>query len=88
MSSEVPGTWNDVLDREKQLGVVNELTEIIAAAAGDPTVAERTCDHRVTRRWLGHRRSREHGRRYRRRGARRAGQPLTGADRRVMSLRT
>src|SRR6476469_9802848 len=31
-----------VLDREKQLGVVKELTEIIAAAAGDPTYAERT----------------------------------------------
>ena len=31
-----------VLDREKQLGVVKELTEIIAAAAGDPSLAERT----------------------------------------------
>jgi phenylpyruvate tautomerase PptA (4-oxalocrotonate tautomerase family) len=31
-----------VLDREKQLGVVKELTEIVAAAAGDPGVAERT----------------------------------------------
>ena len=31
-----------VLDRDKQLGVVSELTEIIAAAAGDPGVAERT----------------------------------------------
>jgi phenylpyruvate tautomerase PptA (4-oxalocrotonate tautomerase family) len=31
-----------VLDRDKQLGVVNELTEILAAAAGDPTLAERT----------------------------------------------
>ncbi|MDQ1359804.1 MAG: hypothetical protein QOJ44_181 [Acidimicrobiaceae bacterium] len=31
-----------VLDREKQLGVVRELTEIVAAAAGDPTLAERT----------------------------------------------
>ena len=31
-----------VLDREKQLGVVRELTDIVAAAAGDPTVAERT----------------------------------------------
>jgi phenylpyruvate tautomerase PptA (4-oxalocrotonate tautomerase family) len=31
-----------VLDREKQLGVVKELTEIIAAAAGDPGVVERT----------------------------------------------
>ena len=31
-----------VLDRDKQLGVVKELTEIVAAAAGDPSVAERT----------------------------------------------
>jgi phenylpyruvate tautomerase PptA (4-oxalocrotonate tautomerase family) len=31
-----------VLDRQKQLGVVRELTDIVAAAAGDPTVAERT----------------------------------------------
>jgi phenylpyruvate tautomerase PptA (4-oxalocrotonate tautomerase family) len=30
------------LDREKQLGVVKELTEIIAAASGDPTLTERT----------------------------------------------
>jgi phenylpyruvate tautomerase PptA (4-oxalocrotonate tautomerase family) len=31
-----------VLDREKQLGVVKELTEIVADAAGDPRVAGRT----------------------------------------------
>lgn len=31
-----------VLDRDKQLGVVKELTEMIAAAAGDPGLAERT----------------------------------------------
>jgi phenylpyruvate tautomerase PptA (4-oxalocrotonate tautomerase family) len=31
-----------VLDRDKQLGVVKELTEIIAAAAGDPGLPERT----------------------------------------------
>lgn len=31
-----------VLDREKQLGVVRELTDIVATAAGDPTVVERT----------------------------------------------
>jgi phenylpyruvate tautomerase PptA (4-oxalocrotonate tautomerase family) len=30
------------LDRDKQLAVVARLTEIIAAAAGDPTLAERT----------------------------------------------
>jgi phenylpyruvate tautomerase PptA (4-oxalocrotonate tautomerase family) len=31
-----------VLDRDKQLGVVKELTDIVAAAAGDPTLVERT----------------------------------------------
>jgi phenylpyruvate tautomerase PptA (4-oxalocrotonate tautomerase family) len=31
-----------VLSRDKQLGVVRELTDIVAKAAGDPTLAERT----------------------------------------------
>jgi phenylpyruvate tautomerase PptA (4-oxalocrotonate tautomerase family) len=31
-----------VLDREKQLGVVKELTQIVASAAGDPSLANRT----------------------------------------------
>jgi phenylpyruvate tautomerase PptA (4-oxalocrotonate tautomerase family) len=31
-----------VLDRNKQLGVVRELTDIVAAAAGDPTLTART----------------------------------------------
>src|ERR1700675_3504276 len=31
-----------VLDRDKQLGVVKELTELIASAAGDPSYADRT----------------------------------------------
>ena len=31
-----------VLGREKQFGVVRELTDIVASAAGDPSVAERT----------------------------------------------
>jgi phenylpyruvate tautomerase PptA (4-oxalocrotonate tautomerase family) len=31
-----------VLDREKQLGVVEELTKIVAIASGDPELAERT----------------------------------------------
>jgi phenylpyruvate tautomerase PptA (4-oxalocrotonate tautomerase family) len=31
-----------VLDREKQLGVVKELTDIVAAAADDPSLAART----------------------------------------------
>src|SRR5580693_10484851 len=32
----------NVLDRDKQLGVVKELTEIVAAAAKDPSLTERT----------------------------------------------
>ena len=31
-----------VLDRDKQLGVVRELTDLVAAAAGDPTLIDRT----------------------------------------------
>ena len=31
-----------VLDRDKQLGVVKELTEIVARAAGDEAIAQRT----------------------------------------------
>ncbi len=31
-----------VLDREKKLGVTKELTDIVAAAAGDPAVVRRT----------------------------------------------
>src|SRR2546427_1222825 len=31
-----------VLDREKQIGVVRELTDIVAAAADDPTLTDRT----------------------------------------------
>jgi phenylpyruvate tautomerase PptA (4-oxalocrotonate tautomerase family) len=31
-----------VLDRDKQIGVVRELTDIVAAAAGDPTLTDRT----------------------------------------------
>ncbi len=31
-----------VLDRDKQLGVVRELTDLVAEAAGDPTLTERT----------------------------------------------
>jgi phenylpyruvate tautomerase PptA (4-oxalocrotonate tautomerase family) len=31
-----------VLDRDKQLGVVKELTDIVAVAAGDPTLTDRT----------------------------------------------
>jgi phenylpyruvate tautomerase PptA (4-oxalocrotonate tautomerase family) len=30
------------LNRDKQLGVVQELTDIVARAAGDPTLAERS----------------------------------------------
>src|ERR1700719_1946200 len=35
-------TPTGVLDREKQLGVVKELTDIVAAAVGAPGLAERT----------------------------------------------
>jgi phenylpyruvate tautomerase PptA (4-oxalocrotonate tautomerase family) len=35
-------TNSAALDRDKQLAVVSRLTEIIAAAAGDPTLADRT----------------------------------------------
>ena len=31
-----------VLDREKQLGVVREITDLVAEAAGDPSLVERT----------------------------------------------
>ncbi len=31
-----------VLNREKQIGVVRELTDLVAKAAGDPSLAERT----------------------------------------------
>lgn len=31
-----------VLDRDKQLGVVRELTDIVATAAGDPSLTDRT----------------------------------------------
>ena len=31
-----------ILGREQKLGVVKEITEIVAAAAGDPSVADRT----------------------------------------------
>ncbi|HEY1722124.1 MAG TPA: tautomerase family protein [Magnetospirillaceae bacterium] len=35
-------TPTGVLTREKKLGVTKELTEIVAAAAGDPSVTQRT----------------------------------------------
>jgi phenylpyruvate tautomerase PptA (4-oxalocrotonate tautomerase family) len=35
-------TPTGALDREKQLGVVKELTEIVASASGDPSAARRT----------------------------------------------
>jgi phenylpyruvate tautomerase PptA (4-oxalocrotonate tautomerase family) len=35
-------TNSGALDREKQLAVVRQLTDIIAGAAGDPTLTERT----------------------------------------------
>jgi phenylpyruvate tautomerase PptA (4-oxalocrotonate tautomerase family) len=35
-------TPRGVLDRDKQLGVVKEMTDIVASAAGDPSLVERT----------------------------------------------
>ena len=35
-------TPTGVLDRDKQLGVVKDLTDIVARAAGDPSLPERT----------------------------------------------
>ena len=35
-------TPDNVLDRDKQIGVVRELTDIVAAAAGDPSLSART----------------------------------------------
>jgi phenylpyruvate tautomerase PptA (4-oxalocrotonate tautomerase family) len=35
-------TPTGVLDRDKQVGVVKELTEIVARAAGDPSLEQRT----------------------------------------------
>jgi phenylpyruvate tautomerase PptA (4-oxalocrotonate tautomerase family) len=35
-------TNSGALDRDKQLAVVQQLTEIVAAAAGDPTLSNRT----------------------------------------------
>ena len=51
-----------VLDRDKQLGVVEELTDMVAAAAGDPTMRDRTWVllDRVAGWWLGDRRPRQH----------------------------
>ena len=61
-----------VLDRDKQLGVVKELTEIVAAWAGDPSLSERTwvLITEVTGGWLGDQRPCEHQRGHRRLGAR------------------
>ena len=43
------------LDRDKQLAIVAELTRLVAAAAGDPDIADRTwvLRHRGPGRWLG-----------------------------------
>ena len=56
-----------VLDREKQLGVVRELTDIVAAAAGRPDAgrAHLGAHHGITRRRMGDQRAREHWIRHR-----------------------
>jgi phenylpyruvate tautomerase PptA (4-oxalocrotonate tautomerase family) len=52
-----------VLDRDKQLGVVEELTAIVAEAAGDPGYATDVgADHGITGGRLGHRGTCEHRR--------------------------
>jgi phenylpyruvate tautomerase PptA (4-oxalocrotonate tautomerase family) len=42
VSSDARHIRVQVLNRDKQLGVVKELTEIVVAAAGDPELASRT----------------------------------------------
>ena len=75
-----------VLDRDKQLGVVRELTNIVAAAARDATLADRTWVLITeSRRRVGHQRPRQHRRRHRRRGPARTGQQGDGAT--VMTTR-
>jgi hypothetical protein len=78
------------LDRAKQLGVVKELTMIVTAVAGDPTQAERTwvLVTRVTRRRVGHRRSRRHQRRHRQRSAGEARHGFRGGTRRPVDPET
>jgi hypothetical protein len=60
-----------VLDREKQLGVIREITDIVAAAADDPSLAEHTWGphYRVAGGRMGNRRDGEHRRRHCRGGA-------------------
>ena len=49
------------LDRDKQLALVSRLTEIVAAAGGDPTLTQRTwVFYRGARRRLGAGRARQH----------------------------
>jgi hypothetical protein len=52
----------NVLNREKQLDVVRELTDIVGAAAGDPTLVNRTWMLTSCRRRLGNQSSCKHGR--------------------------
>ena len=71
-------TNDGALDREKQLEVVRRLTEIVAAAAGDPSLAQRTwvlLTEAVPGGW-GLRRPRPH--------QRRSGHRRPGPDRRAL----
>ena len=70
-------TNQGALDRDQQLEVVRRLTDIVADAAGDPGLAQRTWVllTEAARRRLGPPRPREH--------QRRAGHRRTGADRRA-----
>jgi hypothetical protein len=56
-----------VLDRDKQLRVVKELTDIVAAVVGDPSRESAPgCSDRIPGGRLGDRRARQHERRHRR----------------------
>ena len=76
-----------VLDREKQLGVVRELTDIVAAAAGRPHAgrAHLGAPHGVTRGRMGDQRAREHRIRHRRGRAERVGRTRGKAGRRPVT---
>ncbi|MFD4566336.1 hypothetical protein ACFWOX_18330 [Streptomyces sp. NPDC058467] len=78
----------DALNREQQLGLVKEISELVAKASGDPSLAGRTwvaLTEAVPGGWggpwgLGHRRSRLHQRRDRPARARAPRQGLTSSE--------
>ena len=60
------------LDRDKQLAVVEQFTDLVTNAAGDPGLREASlgAPHRSSRRWMGALGPRSHQRRAGRRGPR------------------